>query len=271
MILKFRLYTTAAVLAFVSFAFSASAQTTETTTTVFPPQNQAAGQGLLYFPAGGTGSLYAVPVQEDPNLVGAVNNQTTAVVAALNNLGIANNQTSGLFQTNCLQSPSSSGSLPAGCYITNTKTGVIYYNQLQLVGGKSMYSWVQVTNEPPATAGNVCSAIPSGGNSSSPLINYITGQTYSGTEQIMEPNPSFSNLPGSSGYSQPAWLQQNIPSGCSWTCSSKGWSSAPTSIAYYAGQTYTSNVGPVQITQAECMTPTGGYYSVGSGATGSNN
>ena len=34
-------------------------------TTVYPPTNEAAGSGLLYFPAGGNSSLYAVPVLSD--------------------------------------------------------------------------------------------------------------------------------------------------------------------------------------------------------------
>lgn len=47
-------------------------------TTVYPPTNQAAGSGLLYFPAGGESSLYAVPVISD-DLTAAVKELKDAV------------------------------------------------------------------------------------------------------------------------------------------------------------------------------------------------
>lgn len=47
-------------------------------TTVYPPTNHAAGGGLLYFPAGGNSSLYAVPVLSD-DLTAAVKAQTKAL------------------------------------------------------------------------------------------------------------------------------------------------------------------------------------------------
>jgi len=93
MIFKSRLYATAAVLAFVALASPASAQTTGTSGNLqlFPPTNAAAGQGLLYFPQGGTASLYAVPVV-DPALVTATNNEVTATntLNATTNTGFAN-------------------------------------------------------------------------------------------------------------------------------------------------------------------------------------
>lgn len=61
-----------AILSFISFPSFAS------DTTVYPPANQAAGGGILYFPAGGESSLYAVPVISD-DLTAAIKEQTEAI------------------------------------------------------------------------------------------------------------------------------------------------------------------------------------------------
>jgi hypothetical protein len=59
---------------------SAEAFATEANTTLFPPQNEQAGRGLLYFPEGGDHSLYAVPVQNDPALIKAIQDNTAALL-----------------------------------------------------------------------------------------------------------------------------------------------------------------------------------------------
>src|SRR5271157_890911 len=69
-------------------AQTATNTTTSGGTTIFPPTNQAAGSGVLFFPQGGNSSLYGIP-SDDPALVAAVNDQTTQLVAAINVLTAA--------------------------------------------------------------------------------------------------------------------------------------------------------------------------------------
>src|SRR5580698_6867132 len=78
MLFKSRLYATAA---FLTFAILAPLDSAKAQTTVYPPTNAAAGSGLLYFPAGGNSSLFAVPVLSDPNLIAAINSETAAINA----------------------------------------------------------------------------------------------------------------------------------------------------------------------------------------------
>jgi hypothetical protein len=78
MLFKSRLYATAA---FLTFAILAPLDSAKAQTTVYPPTNAAAGSGLLYFPAGGNSSLFAVPVLSDPTLITAINNETAAINA----------------------------------------------------------------------------------------------------------------------------------------------------------------------------------------------
>lgn len=257
-------------------AFAQAADSTASTTSgdvqIFPPANFATGAGLLAFPPGSNNSYYAVPVLNDPSLAAAINNQTTAVTGALNNLSIASSNTGsssgGEFQTICLQAPVNAnqpGELPPGCYITNTKTGVVYYNQLQLQGGHAMNPWLQVTNEAPAPAGNACSGIPSSGAADSALINYYPGQTYTSAENIIVQNPMyFSTVVTGDPMKDNQTLLFNIPSGCTWTCGSNAqWSQTPT-LSYSLGQKYAftyngSGRGLMPILQLYCNDPRGNY------------
>lgn len=76
-------------------------------TTIYPPTNQAAGGGILYFPQGGNSSLYAVPVISD-SLTAAVQAQTEAIekqTASIDELKEAMKKSSGAIQcfgTSCV-------------------------------------------------------------------------------------------------------------------------------------------------------------------------
>lgn len=48
---------------------------------VFPPTNEAAGGGLLYFPEGGNASLFAVPVLADQNILNKLDEMIAAIKA----------------------------------------------------------------------------------------------------------------------------------------------------------------------------------------------
>lgn len=71
-------YTT---LCFVLFCptFALAAAPPATSVDIFPPKNVQAQGGFLFFPAGGTSSLYAAPVLSDPALLSALGDQTAAL------------------------------------------------------------------------------------------------------------------------------------------------------------------------------------------------
>jgi hypothetical protein len=81
-------------------------------TTIFPPVNQAAGGGLLYFPQGGNSSLYAVPVLADQQIVDALKDISSKLDA------ISQAQANGRYV------PAGTISDPA---IMDTRTGHIYF------------------------------------------------------------------------------------------------------------------------------------------------
>ena len=56
---------------FLFLALSSFSPCASAGTTVYPPENMEAGNGLLYFPKGGESSVYAVPVQSK-DLVDAI-------------------------------------------------------------------------------------------------------------------------------------------------------------------------------------------------------
>lgn len=89
-------------------------------TTVYPPTNQAAGGGILYFPQGGNSSLYAVPVISD-SLTSAVQAQTEAIekqTASIDELKEAMKKSSG-----AIQCSGASYNTPPTC--VNTVTGTV--------------------------------------------------------------------------------------------------------------------------------------------------
>jgi hypothetical protein len=194
-------------------------------TTIYPPTNQAAGSGLIYFPQGGNASLYAVPVNNDPNLINGINNQATAtatgdaaIATALGNLSLSQGL-SGRVQVSCIQGSYITSATNTGgngstlttpqtqtCFATDTQSGLTFMTTIGGADTALPNRWTQVTTSLPINLNAECTA--------------STGQRYLQGQQALA--TGLITLPAGVGPSSGG----NVAFTCAWTCSAgSAWAS----------------------------------------------
>ena len=87
-----RCLTSVLFIACLTICTRAQAQQAVADIPIFPPQNLAAGYGILYFPGDNEGSVFATPVLSDPNLIAAITAQNQALQKELSAMNALLNQ-----------------------------------------------------------------------------------------------------------------------------------------------------------------------------------